>query len=62
MNDTTMDYLGWSGTLTALLLNLLTISGMDLVSNSYTIILSTMSVIYLYYKIKNEKRKHDEED
>lgn len=56
------DNLGWSATATSLILNILTLSGMELVSNGYTIILSTMSAIYLYYKIKNEKRKHDEED
>lgn len=53
---------GWSATITSIMLNFLIVSGLDIVNNTYTILLSTMSAIYLYYKIKNEKKKHDEED
>jgi hypothetical protein len=62
MDNTMTNFCGWSATITSMMLNILTIQGIELVNNGYTIILSTMSAIYLYYKIKNEKRKHDEED
>jgi hypothetical protein len=62
MMQLTQNTLGWSATCTSLLLNILTINGMELINNSYTILLSSMSVVYLYYKIKNERSKNNEKD
>lgn len=53
------DEVGVPSTLGAILFNAMQLMGIDLVNHVFTWIISILSIIYLVYKIKNEKAKHD---
>ena len=61
------DEIGVPSTLGAILLNILNIQNIEVVSHIFTWIISCLSIVYLIYKIKNEKtnyarRKNHPED
>jgi hypothetical protein len=53
------DEIGVPSTLGAILFNMMQILGIELVNVGFTWIISILSIIYLVYKIKNEKAEHD---
>ena len=59
MNPFKSDELGVPSTLLAIFANVTTIAGLQLVNVGLTIVISILSIIFLFYKIKNEKEKND---
>ena len=59
MNPLKSDELGVPSTLLAIFANVTTIAGLQLVNVGLTIVISILSIIFLFYKIKNEKEKID---
>lgn len=59
MNPLKSDELGVPSTLLAIFANVTTIAGLQLVNVGLTIVISILSIIFLVYKIKNEKEKND---
>jgi hypothetical protein len=59
MNPLKSDELGVPSTLLAIFANVTTIAGLQLVNVGLTIVISILSIIFLFYKIKNEKEKND---
>lgn len=59
MNPLKSDELGVPSTLLAIFANVTTIAGLQLVNVGLTIVISILSIIFLYYKIKNEKEKNE---
>ena len=55
MNPLKSDELGVPSTLLAIFANVTTIAGLQLVNVGLTIVISILSIIFLFYKIKNEK-------
>jgi hypothetical protein len=53
------DEIGVPSTLGAILLNILNIQNIEVVSHVFTWIISCLSIVYLIYKIKNEKTNYD---
>ena len=53
------DEIGVPSTLGAILFNGMQLMGVELVNVVFTWIISILSIIYLVYKIKNEKKSHD---
>jgi len=53
------DEIGIPSTLGAILLNILNIQNIEIVSHVFTWIISCLSIVYLLYKIKNEKTSYD---
>jgi uncharacterized membrane protein len=53
------DEIGVPSTLGAILFNGMQLMGVELVNVVFTWIISILSIIYLVYKIKNEKKTHD---
>jgi hypothetical protein len=53
------DELGVPSTIGAIFLNVLNISNVEVVSHVFTWIISCLSIVYLVYKIKNEKTSYD---
>ncbi len=53
------DEIGIPSTLGAILLNILNIQNIEVVSHIFTWIISCLSIVYLIYKIKNEKTNYD---
>ncbi len=49
------DEIGVPSTLGAILFNLINISGVEVVNHIFTWSVSVLSIIYLIYKIKNER-------
>ena len=59
MNMLSKDEIGVPSTLGAILFNGMQLMGVELVNVVFTWIISILSIIYLVYKIKNEKKTHD---
>ena len=59
MNPLKSDELGVPSTLLAIFANVTTIAGLQLVNVGLTIVISILSIIFLFYKIKNEKEVND---
>ena len=59
MNPLKSDELGVPSTLLAIFANVTTIAGLQLVNVGLRIVISILSIIFLFYKIKNEKEKND---
>lgn len=59
MNPLKSDELGVPSTMLAIFANVSTIAGLQLVNVGLTIVISILSIIFLSYKIKNEKEKND---
>ena len=59
MNPLKSDELGVPSTLLAIFANVTTIAGLQLVNVGLTIVISILSIIFLLYKIKNEKEKNN---
>jgi len=59
MNPLKSDELGVPSTLLAIFANVTTIAGLQLVNVGLTIVISILSIIFLFYKIRNEKEKND---
>lgn len=59
MNPFKSDELGVPSTLLAIFANVTTIAGLQLVNVGLTIVISILSIIFLFYKIKNEKEVND---
>ena len=59
MNPLKSDELGVPSTLLAIFANVTTIAGLQLVNVGLTIVISILSIIFLSYKIKNEKEKNN---
>ena len=59
MNPFKSDELGVPSTLLAIFANVTTIAGLQLVNVGLTIVISILSIIFLVFKIKNEKEKND---
>lgn len=55
------DALGVPSTLIAIFANISQVIGLGFVNMFFTWIISILSIIYLIYKIKNEKSKYDQE-
>lgn len=53
------DELGIPSTFGAILLNIMNLNGMALANTILTIFISMLSIVYLVYKIKNEKLNYD---
>lgn len=53
------DEIGVPSTLGAILFNMMQIMGVELVNVFFTWIISILSIVYLIYKIKNEKQNYD---
>jgi hypothetical protein len=53
------DEIGIPSTLGAIFLNILNIAQIEIVSHIFTWIISCLSIVYLVFKIKNEKSKYD---
>jgi hypothetical protein len=65
MNLLQKDEIGVPSTLVAILANVFQAIGVDFLNVVFTMIISILSIVYLVYKIKNEKaifdRRKDEE-
>jgi predicted amino acid-binding ACT domain protein len=66
MNILQKDEIGVPSTLVAILANVFQAIGVDMINVFFTMIISVLSIVYLVFKIKNEKaifdaRKKDEE-
>ena len=59
MNPFKSDELGVPSTLLAIFANVTTIAGLQLVNVGLTIVISILSIIFLVFKIKNEKEKNN---
>lgn len=59
MNPLKSDELGVPSTLLAIFANVTTIAGLQLVNVGLTIVISILSIIFLVFKIKNEKEKNN---
>lgn len=59
MNMLQRDEVGVPSTFGAILLNMMNMMGVEVISHGFTWVISTLSIIYLVYKIKNEKAQHD---
>lgn len=57
MTNNYLDDIGIPTTIASLWLNVLSILQVEIIHTGFTIILSILSGIYLYIKIKNEKKK-----
>ncbi len=55
------DALGVPSTLVAIFANVSQVIGLGFVNMFFTWIISILSIVYLIYKIKNEKSKYDQE-
>ena len=55
MNLLQKDEIGVPSTLVAILANVTQAIGLDLINFVFTMIISVLSMVYLVYKIKNEK-------
>lgn len=55
------DALGVPSTLIAIFANISQVIGLGFVNMFFTWIISILSIIYLIYKIKNEKSKYDQQ-
>jgi hypothetical protein len=53
------DEIGVPSTLGAILFNGMQLMGVELVNIVFTWIISILSIVYLVYKIKNEKQNYD---
>jgi hypothetical protein len=53
------DEIGVPSTFGAILFNGMQLMGVDLVNIVFTWIISILSIVYLVYKIKNEKKSYD---
>ena len=53
------DEIGVPSTLGAILFNGMQLMGVELVNIVFTWIISILSIVYLVYKIKNEKKNYD---
>jgi hypothetical protein len=53
------DELGVPSTLGAIFFNAMQLMGVELVNIVFTWIISILSIVYLVYKIKNEKQNYD---
>ena len=53
------DEIGVPSTLGAILFNGMQLMGVELINVVFTWIISILSIIYLVYKIKNEKKSYD---
>jgi hypothetical protein len=60
MNILKSDELGVPSTLVAIFANVSQVIGLSFVNMFFTWIISILSIIYLIYKIKNEKGKFDQ--
>lgn len=53
------DEIGIPSTFGAIYLNFLQIMGVELINHAFTWVISVLSIIYLVYKIKNERNKYE---
>ena len=65
MNILQKDEIGVPSTLVAILANVFQAIGLDFINVVFTMVISVLSIVYLVYKIKNEKaifdKRKDEE-
>ena len=65
MNILQKDEIGVPSTLVAILANVFQAIGVDFINVVFTMVISVLSIVYLVYKIKNEKaifdKRKDEE-
>lgn len=59
MNIFKSDEFGASSTVVAIFANVSTMAGLEIVNASFTWVISLLSIVWLVYKIKNEKSKYD---
>ena len=59
MNVFLKDEVGVPSTMGAILFNFFQLMGVDIISMGLTWSISLLSIIYLVYKIKNEKKTYD---
>lgn len=59
MNILQKDEIGVPSTLVAILANVFQAIGVDFINVVFTMIISVLSIVYLVYKIKNEKAIFD---
>jgi Ca2+/Na+ antiporter len=59
MNLLQKDEIGVPSTLVAIMANVFQAIGIDFLNVVLTMIISLLSIVYLIYKIKNEKAVHD---
>jgi hypothetical protein len=52
------DAVGIPSTLIAIFANVTTIAGLQMVNVIFTLIISILSIVYLVYKISNERKKN----
>jgi Ca2+/Na+ antiporter len=62
MNLLQKDEIGIPSTLVAVLANVFQAIGVDFLNVVLTMIISLLSIVYLFYKIKNEKAIHDKRE
>ena len=60
MNILQKDEIGVTSTLVAILANVFQAIGVDFLNVVFTMIISILSIVYLVYKIKNEKAIFDQ--
>jgi hypothetical protein len=54
------DAVGIPSTLIAIFANVTTIAGLQMVNVIFTLIISILSIVYLVYKISNERKKNQD--
>ena len=59
MNLSQKDEIGVPSTLVAILANVTQAIGLDFINVVFTMIISVLSMVYLFYKIRNEKAIFD---
>ena len=59
MNILQKDEIGVPSTLVAILANVFQAIGVDFINVVFTMVISVLSIVYLVYKIKNEKALFD---
>ncbi len=59
MNTFVKDEIGVPTTLGAIYFNFMSLIGVEMVSHLFTWVISCLSIVYLVYKIKNEKSQYD---
>ena len=59
MNLLQKDEIGVPSTLVAILANVTQAIGLDFINVVFTLVISVLSMVYLVYKIKNEKAIYD---
>ena len=59
MNPLKSDELGVPSTFLAIFANVTTIAGLQFVNVIFTLVISLLSIVWLVYKIKNEKDLND---